>query len=347
MIDLRSDILGGWSADVLKAMIDAANDPRGFAHGEDLNQRALEEELSGLFGFEDALFVPTGTMANQIAVRIWCQPGQVIIADREAHVTINESSSTAGLNGVAVRGVEGSDGHLSADMVKEAVANTPRSSIDRQVGLIWLENTHNHAGGTVSPAGWIQAVGQYCDAIGKPVHMDGARIWNAAVATGTEPSYLVKGATSISVNLNKALGAPTGAAILGNRAFIEEAARVRKMFGGWWRPVGMFAAGASAAMRSYKERLSVDHNRGRRFAALLAERIAPIGSVNAPQTNIVMMSGPSEDWAKTMLTELKKRHVLASPYGHGRIRFVMHAAISDSDIVAAADAVRDAMKAEE
>jgi threonine aldolase len=338
-IDLRSDILGGWSPDVLKAIVEAAGDPRGFAHGEDINQSALEEELADLFGFEAALFVPTGTMANQIAVRVWCQPGQVIVADREAHVAINESSSTAGLNGVVVRGVDGRQGHLSVDMVTHALGTTPRSSIDRQVGLVWLENTHNHAGGTVAPDGWTAGVGAYCRHVGKPVHVDGARIWNAAVATAKEPSELVKGASSLSVNLNKAVGAPVGAVILGDRSFMEEAARVRKMFGGWWRPVGMLAAGARAAVRAYKEKLAADHVRAGALAARLSEHIHSIGAVNEPQTNIVMMTGPSEEWARSTLAGLKERQVLASAYGHGRIRFVLHAGISDREVVAAADAV--------
>ncbi len=338
-IDLRSDVLGGWSPEVLRAMMDAAGSPRGFAHGEDINQRALEDELSDLFGFEDALFVPTGTMANQIAVRIWCQPGQVIIADHEAHVAVNESSSTAGLNGAVVRGVAGEKGHLSAAMVARALQTTPRSSVDRQVGLIWLENTHNHAGGTIAPDGWTAEIGMLCRRLEKPVHMDGARIWNASVATGQHPSELVSGATSLSVNLNKALGAPVGAVILGTRPFIEEAARVRKMFGGWWRPIGMLAAGAQAAVRIYREKLAADHARARNLATRLAAHMQAIGSVNEPQTNIIMMTGPSDDWAASMLSALQEQKVMASAYGHGRIRFVLHAGISDLDIELTADAV--------
>src|SRR5262249_50812516 len=158
--------------------------PPGFAFGEDRHERALTEEISALFGYGAALFVPTGTMANQIAVRLWCAPGEVLIAEHESHVALNEMSATAGLNAVALRTFAGERGHLSPEHVAAALALVPRSPTDRGVKLVWLEDTHNQAGGTVMPAAWTAAIAALCRPRAIALHIDGARMWNAAVARG-------------------------------------------------------------------------------------------------------------------------------------------------------------------
>jgi threonine aldolase len=172
------------------------------------------------------------------------------------------------------------------------------------------------------------------------VHFDGARIWNGGVARGGRPREAAEGADSLSLCLSKGLGAPIGALLLGDRAFIAEAARVRKMFGGWWRPVGMLAAGALAATRGFEARLAADHTSARAFALALRERLAPLGvAPEDPETNIVMLELGSNDRAQRVSEGLRQRGVLASPYGRGRIRFVFHAGIGPDAATAAADAV--------
>jgi threonine aldolase len=340
MIDLRSDILSGPPPEALEALVAAARDPPGFAQGEDRHERALKEHAADLFGFADALFVPTGTMANQIAVRLRCAPGEIVIADAESHVALNERSSTAGLNAAALCTIVGERGHLSPQLVAAMLESVPRSASDRRVGLVWLENTHNQAGGTIMPRGWTAEIAALCKPREIGVHIDGARIWNAAVAQPCPLREIARGADSLALCLGKGIGAPVGALLLGDRAFIAEAARVRKMFGGWWRPVGMLAAAAHAALHGYATRLAADHAHARAFAAALRERLAPLGlAPGEPETNIVMLELGAAERAERVAASLRARGILASPYDRGRIRFVFHAAIGARDAAAAAHAV--------
>jgi len=339
MIDLRSDILGGIPEPALAAMAAAARDAPAFDLDEDPHQSALEEETAALFGFERGMFVPTGTMANQIALRLRCDPGEMVIAERGSHVTVNEAASTAGLNGVAVHALDGLRGHLDAATVATALASLPRSAADRRVGLVWLENTHNRAGGTVMPPSQRRTVVALCREAGVPLHMDGARIWNALLATGESPQATVEGIDSMAVSLNKGLGAPAGALLLGNAPFIAEARRVRRMFGGWWRPVGFLAAGARAAIAIFRERLATDHARAARFAARLREILPPGFAAADPETNVVMLAVPPGVPQRRLLEALRREGVNASDYGAAGIRFVFHARIADADIVDAADAI--------
>ena len=352
MIDLRSDILGGMPDTALQALIAAADDPPAFDIGEDPHQRALEEEVAGLFGFQRALFVPTGTMANQIAVRVRCSPGEIVLADREAHVAVNEAASTAGLNGAALHLLDGVRGHLEAQTVADALCALPRSQSDRRVRLIWLENTHNRAGGTVMPQGWTRAVAAAAREHGVPVHVDGARIWNALVAGGDgrdgsdvndRGATLVAGADSLTINLNKAVGAPVGSLVLGDGAFIDEAVRVRRMFGGWWRPVGPLAAAARAAIDGFQARLQADHRRAAAFARQLMPHLCGAACVSEPDTNIVMLTLADPTRVDAFLVRLSAAGVRASNYGHGRMRFVFHARITDRDVEDAAKTVLDTL----
>ena len=353
MIDLRSDILAGVPDASVAAFSKAAAEPQSFDVAEDPHERALETELAALFGFEDGLFVPTGTMANQIAVRIWSSPGEMILADREAHIATSEAASTAGLNGAALHLLDGVRGHLEAQTVARALEALPRSRADRGVSLVWLENTHNRAGGTVMPNGWTRAVAAVAVEHGIPVHLDGARIWNA-IAGGRRESMpssqiardaasVVSGASSFSVNLNKAAGAPAGSLLLGDRGFIDEAARVRRMFGGWWRPVGPLAAAARAAIPGVWSRVAADHARSRRFARLLAPSVASQATVSEPDTNIVMLELAEPERVEPVRARLRAAGVRASNYGRGRIRFVFHARIADDDVEVAARAVVEAL----
>jgi len=350
VIDLRSDVLGPLGAETLSALLRAAADRPGFVRHEDEHQARLERELSEAFGFEAALFLPTGTMANQISIRLWCAPGEAVAADHESHLAVNEASATAGLNGVAVRPLPGERGHLSPALVRNALGHrASTSSSDRRLALLWLENTHNRAGGTIMPPDWLPQLVAVCKSHGGPakpvaIHVDGARIWHASVAGGIDLAETVRGASSATVCLNKALAAPAGALLLGSRAFIDEASRVQKMFGGLWRPVGFLAAAASAAAAHHKARIAASHDTAHTLATHLVERLQGIASVPIPETNIVMVGLASEDHVERVLVGLVARGVRASGYGRARLRFVLHAGISHAEITAAAVQVAETVE---
>lgn len=332
MIDFRSDVLGPFAEGALDALNAAAGDPSGFVWHEDPHQERLERTIAEMFGFEGALYVPTGTMANQIAVRIWCGPGERLIADLDSHIHVNEASCVAGLNGVAVQAVEGKVGHLRPEAVKRALAATVGSTTDRRAKLVWLENTHNRAGGTVMPFEWLPQIVEICRSVETPIHMDGARIWHAAISSGRAFDEIAHGVSSMTVSLNKALGAPIGAVVMGDTDFIAEAARVVKMFGGLWRPVGALAAAAHAAIRNPQMRIALTHERARQLAGALQVRLAGTAEIPAPETNIVMLGLSSDTAVDAVRAGLAAQGVRASPYGRQRLRFVLHSGISVDDV---------------
>jgi threonine aldolase len=338
MIDFRSDILGPVPVESLAAMAEARDRQPGFLRHEDAEQERLEREVSEALGFEAALFVPTGTMANQIALRIWCRPGEALLADRESHVAVQELASTSEINSAALALVSGERGHLSPGEVSEELA---RKSGDHRLRLVWLENTHNRAGGTVMPAGWMREIVQACGQAGVPVHVDGARLWHAAVAAGQPIADVAAGAASLTVSLNKCVGAPAGAMLLGSTATIEEAARIQGLFGGLWRPIAMLAAAARAALATSRTRIELTHERAREFALLLSARLGSSIDVPVPETNIVMLGLASEVAVGRLLSRLRGLDIRALSYGRSRIRFVIHSGITRSDLQITAERISE------
>jgi threonine aldolase len=339
MIDFRSDILGPVPVESLAAMAEARDRQPGFLRHEDSEQERLEREVSETLGFEAALFVPTGTMANQIALRIWCRPGEALLADRESHVAVQEfASTTSEINAAVLTLVAGERGHLSPGEVSEALA---RKSGDHRLRLVWLENTHNRAGGTVMPAGWMREIVQACDLAGVPVHVDGARLWHAAVAASLPVADVAAGAASLIVSLNKTVGAPAGAVLLGSTATIEEAVRIQGLFGGLWRPIAMLAAAARAALATSRPRIELTHERAREFALLLSARLGSSVDVPVPETNIVMLGLASEVTVGRLLSRLSGRDIRALSYGRARIRFVIHSGITQSDLLFTAERISE------
>jgi threonine aldolase len=336
MTDLRSDILGDWLPSALAAFSDAAKDRPGFTRDDDFHLRSLEGWATDAFGFERALFLPTCTMANQIAIRLWCKTEGLIIADARCHIAVNEVISTTHLNGARLEFLESERGHITPSAVEAALGRFDLYGENRSK-LVVVENTHNRAGGSIMPAGWMREIATICKTGDVPLHLDGARLWNAATASGLGLSALAAGASSLSVSLNKSIGAPVGALLLGSTDFTEEAAEIQKMFGGLWRPIGALAAAALEAATGFRTRLERDHERARRFADGLRERLPDGSGVTMPETNIVMLNMPEDGLVDVTLDHMSKAGVLAANYGQNRIRFVLHSGIDDEKLVHAID----------
>ncbi|MHA7777969.1 threonine aldolase family protein [Roseibium sp. M-1] len=341
MIDLRSDILAPMRPEVACAFAEVATRAPAFEAEEDSDEKALLDEIKELFGFEGAILVPTGTLANQIALKLWCKPGDTIIADRGSHVASNEAASTAGLAGIQVASLDGEDGHLSPSQIDAALSSRQKIRSVRKPQLVCLENTHNRAGGTLMPTRWLPEIATLCHARGVQLHLDGARIWNALAAGHDNARLLAQGVGSLALNLNKALGAPLGSVLLLPRDAIEEGHFLRRILGGWWRPLGPVAAAARAALKDYRPRLQQDHKNAQLFATTL---LACGGDVLMPQTNIVMLDVSDAD---INLIKLAESGVLASRYGAARIRFVFHNGIDTAAARKAAELVCRVIEGEE
>jgi threonine aldolase len=330
LADFRSDLMAGIPPAAREAMLRASDDDPEMGFRDDPHQSRLERSVADLAGFEDALFVPTCTLANQIALRLWCRPGDLLVAAADSHVAGNEAASTAGLAGVAVRRLAGLRGHLAPDAVRAGLA-VPRAAADQRTSLVWLENTHMRAGGTVAPPGWNQAIGAACRDADIRLHLDGSRLWNAEAATGLSMVALAAGADSLSLSLNKALGAPAGSLLLGSRDTIREALAVRATLGASWRPVGFLAAAALASVQGRAGRLRDDHRRASLLHAGLSRAFGSLAG-EAPDTNIVLLATPPGLTAPQAAAALQTMGVLVLALDNATLRFVVHARIGDDAV---------------
>lgn len=337
-IDLRSDMLGLRPRAVIEAMAAAAVVAASMDE-DDSRKRALEEAAGDLLGFDDALFLPTCTMANQIAVRYLSEAGAPIIAETTTHLVLREAGAATRLHGANLTTFEAVGGHPAPKQVEIAMQGIgSKANRDIRCGL-WVEETHNAAGGTLVPEGWIDQYAALCRSQDAWMHMDGARIWNAAAASGRPLRDHLTGVDSLAVSLNKCLDAPVGGLLLGSRAFIDRARSIRTDLGGQWRPVGALAAAGLVALADFRDRLGAIHRRARNFHAMLANDVSSIAG-QPPQTNIVMLMLGDDERANRFLDRLGLMGVGAMAYGSGRIRFVLHSGISDGQIEAAAAAVK-------
>lgn len=334
-VDLRSDTVTRPSAAMRAAMAEATVGDD--VYGEDETVNALQDEAAALMGFEAALFVPSGTMGNLIAVQLHAQRGTEAIVESNGHIYNYELASIAALAGVlprVVRGVRGFPDPAEVELLcrKKTYYHAP-------VTLLLLENTHNHASGAVLPMERKKELIAAARSHGVPVHLDGARVHNAAVALGLPPAEVVAGFDSVLFCLSKGLGAPVGSLLCGPGAFIEKARVARKRLGGGMRQVGVLAAAGRVALRDNRARLADDHARARRLAEALAGvpglRIDPAGV----ETNIVIAEvDPPE--AAGWLTYLRERGILAGTLGPGRIRFVTHLDVDDAGVDRAIEVLR-------
>ncbi len=340
MIDLRSDTVTKPTDEMRRAMATAEVGDDVF--GEDPTVNRLQERAAEVFEKEAALWVPTGCMGNEIAVKVHTKPGQEIITEDRGHILNYELGAAAVISGVTIRAVKSMDGsgHLTWDEIKPALKIDP-PYYQAATGLVCLENTHNFAGGSVMTAGHCTDICERAHAGGLPVHMDGARIFNAAVALNASVADLTRHCDSVMFTLSKGLGAPAGSILLGSKEFIKEARIWRKRLGGGMRQVGILAAAGLIALEEGPKRLNEDHENARRLADGLASidgiEIDPASVV----TNIVIFdifnTGRKPD---QLCAELKEHGILAIGWDTV-IRMVTHCEISPRDVRAAIDAMRD------
>ncbi len=331
MIDLRSDTVTKPSDKMRAAMANA--EVGDDVYGEDPTMNRLQERAAEIFEKEAALFVPSGTMGNQIAVKLHTQPGQDVIIEERGHILNYEVGSSAIFAGVTIRPVKSVDssGILTWDEIV-TVLNTDGIYDHNQTGLICLENTHNLAGGRVMSADHCADLCEKAHAAGLPVHMDGARIFNAAVVTNSSVAELTRHCDSIQFCLSKGLGAPVGSILVGSKDFIREALIWRKRFGGGMRQAGILAAAGLIALEESPKRLHEDHALARQLAVGIAGIPGIAINVETVETNIVIFDiAATGKTTKGICASLKENGVLASEFGT-RMRMVTHCDVSLKDI---------------
>jgi threonine aldolase len=341
VIDLRSDTVTKPSREMRQVMASAEVGDDVF--GEDPTVNRLQEKVAELLGKEAALFVPSGTMGNQICIKVHTQPGDELIAESGSHVFNYETGGAAFLSAVQVHTIEGRHGRLSVEQIRRAVRPSiyymPRSS------LICVENTHNRAGGTVYPLSMLKEISQYAREMKIAVHLDGARLWNASVAAGVSPAEYAACADSVSVCLSKGLGAPAGSVIAGTIGFIEEARHYRKIFGGGMRQAGILAAAGIYALDHNILRLQEDHAKATYLAGELASIQGLDLDIETVQTNIIIFSiEKSGKTPEDLLTKLQERGVLLTPGGYMVLRAVTHLDVSMDRVRRAAAIIREILR---
>lgn len=338
-IDLRSDTVTKPTPEMRSAM--AAAEVGDDVYLEDPTINRLQERAAALFGKEGALFVPSGTMGNQIAIKVHTRPGQEVITEAGAHIYEFEMAAMAAISGVLARPVAAPDGILDWARIRAAIR--PKIYYRAQTGLIALENTHNTAGGTVYTQELIDDICRHAHEAGLPVHLDGARIFNAAAALGTNVAALTRGCDSVMFCLSKGLCAPVGSMLVGSGQFIEQARIVRKMLGGGMRQVGVIGAAGLIALEKMPGRLAEDHDSARLMAELLAGTPGLRVEPDKVRTNILMagISAAGLDSQK-VAAKLKVKGVLVSVLDPARIRIVTHHDVSRDQIRWAAGVIKQA-----
>ena len=327
-IDLRSDTVTRPSPEMRKAMFEAEVGDDVFQ--EDPTVNALQEYAADLLDKEAALFVSSGVMGNQLCLNVLTNPGDEVICDKESHIFNYESGSPAKLSGIQLYPLDGKMGVITPDQVESAIRPLSAYYMPR-TKVIEVENTHNRAGGTIQPLDNIIALGKLAKKFNLQYHLDGARIWNASVASGVPVKEYAKYFDTISCCLSKGLGAPVGSLIAGSKDFIKEAFRIRKSWGGGMRQVGILAAAGLYALKNNISRLEEDH----RKAKILAEALSRMKSIeidlDAVQTNIIIFK-PLNISVDKALAKCKEKGLLLSIGAHDFLRTITHLDVSFSDI---------------
>ena len=318
----------------------AAADVGDDVFGEDPTVNRLQERVAAYLGKEAALFVPSGTMSNQICIKVHCQPGDEILCESTSHIYVWEGGGPAVLSGATCRIIDGDYGILDPAQFKDKIRSTTDIHYVR-TRLVSLENTHNRGGGRVYPLEKIKSIGEWAHANGLSMHLDGARLWNAVVATGVPATEWAKHFDSVSVCFSKGMGAPVGSALVGTKDFVARAKRIRKLFGGGMRQAGILAAAALYAIDNNIERLADDH----RHARILAEAIAATPGLRLNpakvETNLVWFEAdPQLGTAKELAGRLREKGVLVSASGPQVLRACTHLDVTTSHCHQAAEVIR-------
>jgi threonine aldolase len=337
IIDLRSDTVTKPSAAMKQAMFKAPLGDDVF--GDDPTVNKLQAETAKLLGKEAGLFVPTGTMGNQVALKTLTQPGDEVILDHESHIFRYEVAGAAVMSGLQFHTMTGPGGIMTAEQVKGAIR--PVDIHQPQTALVCLENTHNRAGGVVYPIDEIKKISALCKRRKIKMHLDGARLWNASVASGTSLKEYSKFFDSVMVCFSKGLGCPAGSVLAGNKEFIEKARRNRKMMGGGMRQAGILAGAGLYALKHNLKRMAEDHER----AQTLAQTISQISKIKidlaSAQTNIVVFDIKQTGLrSEQAMEKLAQKGLWLVSFGPTRLRAVTHLDVNDGDIKRAGEILR-------
>lgn len=336
MIDLRSDTVSRPTAAMLAAMQVALVGDDVF--GEDPSILALEKQGAEMLGFAAGLFCPSGTMTNQIAIKVHTQPGQEVICHQYSHVYNYEGGGIAFNSGCQVRPIDGPAGKMKPEALRAALQN-PLDLHAAASRLVVAENTTNKGGGACYELAELEALQAVCQAEGLAFHLDGARLWNALVARQQDPAAYGGIFDSASVCLSKGLGCPVGSLLLGSQEFIAKARFVRKKMGGGMRQAGYLAAAGLYALEHHVERLAQDHQRAQVLRAAL-EDCAWVSHCETVETNIVIFYLQAERDAAQFSAQLREVGILHTAMGQGKLRFVTHLDLTDQDIAQVADLLR-------
>jgi len=339
LIDLRSDTVTKPTAAMRQVMAEAEVGDDVF--GDDPTVNELERRTAELLGKEAAVFVPSGTMANQLAIRCHTHPGDEILLDTNSHIVWYEAGAPAALSGVSCRELPGERGLFTAEQLKAALR--PANIHFAPTRLLTLENTHNRGGGTIWPLPQLQQVCDVAKEAGILTHLDGARLWNATVATGITEADYAKNFDSVSVCFSKGLGAPVGSALVGNKEFVQKARRFRKQFGGGMRQAGIIAAAALYAVEHHRPRLADDHANARRLASGLGDIAGIRIDKNNVATNMVYFDVENHTAADVVM-RLGEKNVLLLQTGVKTIRAVTSLQVDASEIDLAIDVIREVVQ---
>lgn len=319
-INLVSDTVTKPSQEMLRFMFQA--EVGDDVYKQDLTVIELENKVAKFFGFEAGLFFPSGTMANQTAIKLHTQPGEQLIADKWAHVYNYEGGGVSFNSGVSCCLLDGNRGMITAEQVAGAI-NNPEFYHSPLTSLVCVENTTNKGGGACYDFNEFKKIRQVCDDNNLKFHLDGARIWNALVATNDNPSEYGKVFHTMSVCFSKGMGAPVGSVLLSDKVIINKALRIRKILGGGMRQIGYLAAAGLFALEHNIERLSEDHRRAKELGILL-NNLPWVAKVEPVETNILIFSVHQSVDENQLMEKLKQKGIAISSMGHGKLRIVTH-----------------------
>lgn len=325
-VNLISDTVTRPTEEMLSYMMEATVGDDVFKEDSTIN--ALEEKVAKLFGKEAALFFPSGTMANQTAIKLHTQPGDQLICDHYAHIFNYEGGGVSFNSGVSCALIEGDRGRITAEQIKQRINpsdfyHSPRTS------LVALENTTNKGGGAFYSINAIEEISQLCRKENLPLHLDGARLWNAMVATNISPDFYGQHFDTLSICFSKGLGAPVGSALIGSQTTIDNALRIRKMLGGGMRQAGYLAAAAIYGIDHHWHRMQQDHDKAKSLGEVLS-KVPGVRYLAPVDTNIVIFELDSEARENQFMQHMQKNKIQLISMGSGKLRFVTHLDYTDA-----------------